>query len=336
MKVFYPIIRTYSGGDVHFEELSRAVAGLGHEVDVRTYPHWLDFAPAFLQRRYAPAPPCDLVHTKVEYGPAFVQPGAPLLVKLAHSVFDPVYAPYRNFWQRCRHRFQLRPNIEWSLRHAQQRVAISRAVRDAYWRDFCGVEIEVVYNGVDEKKFHPIPELQERTDTRTKLFFAGNLSRRKGADLLPRILERLGEDFVLYYTSGLRQHGALGQRSNLRPLGRLTEAELVEQYNRADIFLFPSRLEGFGLPVVEAMACQKPVICTRSSSLPELVDDGQGGYLCKLDDVEDFVRNIRRLAQDYGLRAAMGAYNRAKVERSFTLEGCARQYEALYGAMVRS
>lgn len=335
MKVFYPIVRTHSGADIHFEELSRTIGQFGHEAVVRYYPHWLDFAPTAIQRRYARPPEADLVHTKVEYGAGFAQPGTPLLVKLAHLVFDPAYAPYRSLGQRIYHWLKLRPNIAWSLRHARCRVAISRAVRDAFHQYFGPGEIRVIYNGVDEKKFRPLPGPRPEQEKRTRLFFAGNLSRRKGADLLPRILARLGESFVLNYTSGLRAETRLTGADNLCPLGCLSESELIEHYNRADIFLFPSRLEGFGLPVVEAMACGKPVVCTRAASLPELVDDGQSGFLCGVDNVEEFVAKIRLLAADRKLREEMGRYNRAKVERCFTLQGCAQQYAAAYQVCAR-
>lgn len=330
MKVFYPIVRTDSGADVHFAELSRAINQFGHEAVVRHYPHWVDFAPALIQRYYTRPPAVDLVHTKVEYGPAFAQAGKPLLVKLAHLVFDPVYQPYRSLGQKVYHWLKLRPNIAWSLRHAQCRVAISRSARDAFRRYFGPIEIRVIYNGVDEQKFHPLTGLPPQEEKRTRLLFVGNLSRRKGTDLLPRILARLGDNFVLSYTSGLRTRKRLSGPANLRPLGRLSEPELIEEYNRADVFLFPSRLEGFGLPVVEAMACGKPVVCTRSGPLPELVDEGQGGLLCELDQVDEFVRKIRLLAEDASLRQAMGRYNRAKVERCFTLRGCAQQYATTY------
>lgn len=334
MKVFYPIVRTYSGADVHFEELSRVIGGFGHEAVVRYYPHWMDFAPTLVQRHYASLPAADLVHTKVEYGPAFAQRGQPLLVKLAHLVFDPVSTPYRSLAQRAYHWLKLRPSIAWSLRRAECRVAISRSVRDAFCRYFSPQDIRVIYNGVDETKFRPLTPPPPREDRRTRLLFVGNLSRRKGADLLPQILARLGDNFVLAYTSGLRSDSRLRGPANLSPLGRPREAELIEEYNRADIFLFPSRLEGFGLPVVEAMACGKPVVCTRTASLPELVDDGQGGFLCELDAVDEFVRRIRVLAEDAGLRQAMGAYNRAKVERCFTLRGSAEQYAAAYAEIA--
>lgn len=60
-------------------------------------------------------------------------------------------------------------------------------------------------------------------------------------------------------------------------------------YNFCDILLLPSCREGFGYAVAEAMACGKPVICTNSSSLPELVMEGKGGFLCEQDNIEDFV-----------------------------------------------
>ena len=104
----------------------------------------------------------------------------------------------------------------------------------------------------------------------------------------------------------------------------------MQAYQRSDIFLFPSRLEGFGYPVAEAMACGKPVVCTNYSSLPELVEDGRGGTLCPRDDVDAFAEGIRRLARDPDLRAQMGAYNRAKVEEQFTLSRCVQRYVKLY------
>jgi glycosyltransferase involved in cell wall biosynthesis len=93
----------------------------------------------------------------------------------------------------------------------------------------------------------------------------------------------------------------------------------VEAYQRSDILIFPSRLEGFGYPVAEAMACGKPVVCTNYASLPELVEEGQGGYLCPVDDVEAFAERIRHLGKEADLRRRMGRYNRARVERGFSL-----------------
>lgn len=57
-------------------------------------------------------------------------------------------------------------------------------------------------------------------------------------------------------------------------------------------YLLLSRLEGFGYAVAEAMACEKPVVCTNGSLLPELVVDQKSGFLCEQDNVSDFVKKL--------------------------------------------
>ena len=117
---------------------------------------------------------------------------------------------------------------------------------------------------------------------------------------------------------------------NLKPLGKLRERGLVEQYNRADIILFPTRREGFGYLAVEGMACGKPIIATNCSSLPELVDDGKGGFLCEIDNVDDFVEKIRILGDSPELRRQMGGYNRQKVLEKFTMKQMVERYIQIY------
>jgi Glycosyltransferase len=101
-------------------------------------------------------------------------------------------------------------------------------------------------------------------------------------------------------------------------------------YNYADIFLFPTRLEGFGLSVAEAMACGKPIVTTDCSSMPELVIDGKGGFLCEMDNVKDFADSIRILAEDSGLRRQMGTFNRARVIEKFSLDRMVQEYITVY------
>ena len=83
-------------------------------------------------------------------------------------------------------------------------------------------------------------------------------------------------------------------------------AELREEYRAADALLLPSRLEGFGYVVAEAMACKLPVITTNGTSLPELVEDGFSGKLCTPNDPEAFAAAVRRLDEDPALRRSMG------------------------------
>ncbi len=335
MRIHYPVIANYSGADVYFQNLAKGIAARGAQPELRFYPHLLEFLPySFLKLFLHPARHCDLVHSKAEYGWLFASADKPLVVTLAHSVFDPAYQQYKSPLQRLYHDWKLAANVARSLPLAARVVTVSRFSQQRIQEKFGRDDVRVIYNGVDENFFRPLPMSNRRADKPVRLFFAGNLTRRKGADLLPQILARLGADFVLEYTSGLRTHARSTRAANLHPLGYLSPTALVEAYNRCDIFLFPSRLEGFGYPVAEAMACGKPVVATNYSSLPELVDAGQGGLLCPRDDIDAFVESIHQLAANPDRRLRMGAYNRAKVERLFSLRQTVDNYLQLYQELV--
>jgi len=88
------------------------------------------------------------------------------------------------------------------------------------------------------------------------------------------------------------------------------------------------------LAVAEAMACGLPVVTTNCSSLPELVDDDKGGFLCPLGDVQIFADKINQLADDARLRREMGEYNRARIEKAFTMDRMVKEYQCLFDEVL--
>jgi len=80
--------------------------------------------------------------------------------------------------------------------------------------------------------------------------------------------------------------------------GQVAESDLPRYYNAADLFVFPSFYEGFGLPPLEAMACGCPVVASDATSLPEVV--GNAGYLINPRDVEGFATAMAGLLTDMG------------------------------------
>lgn len=334
-KVNFPVIRNYSGADTYFERLARGVSAQGIETDLRFYPHILEFLPYTVLRHLLPARREDgIVHTKAEYGWLFAAPCSPLVVTLAHSVFATPYEAFKKSLQRLYHNQKLRPNIRRSFDLADRIVTVSRFSAGCIFDDCGRRDVRVIYNGVDENFFRPGLESAPPSHGPVRLLYTGNCTVRKGFDLLGPIMDCLGRGFQLEYTSGLRSFTKGSSNAAMRPLGRLSEVDLLAAYQRCDIFLFPSRLEGFGYPVAEAMACGKPVVCTNCSSLPELIDDSQGGYLCPANNVDAFADRIRRLGCDPDLRHRMGAYNRTKVEKQFSLARCLKEYVALYEELL--
>ena len=109
--------------------------------------------------------------------------------------------------------------------------------------------------------------------------------------------------------------------------GRLPMADLRVLYSSADLFVFPSIYEGFGMPVLEAMACGAPVITSNRTALPEVA--GDAAILVNPEDADELADAILRVLADHTLQAELKArgFKRAK---QFTWEQAARRTLALY------
>ena len=106
---------------------------------------------------------------------------------------------------------------------------------------------------------------------------------------------------------------SLEEHDRVRRIGFVPHADLPGLYAAADGLVFPSLFEGFGIPLVEAMECGCPVICSRAGSLPEIV--GDAGMLVDPEDVQGFADAMRRLCLDRELYSRLQAAGRLRVDR---------------------
>lgn len=179
--------------------------------------------------------------------------------------------------------------------------------------------IRVVYPGRDER-FRPIADREELAQVRAEmnlpepfLLFVGTLEPRKGVDTLIRAFARLASEILdslvivgkrgWYWEQTLALVDRLGLGRRIRLLDYVPDGTLPLLYNLAHAFVFPSRYEGFGLPVLEAMACGIPVVSSNAASLPEIV--GDAGLLFPPDNVDALSHAIVRIVGDAGLRASL-------------------------------
>ena len=98
----------------------------------------------------------------------------------------------------------------------------------------------------------------------------------------------------------------------------------------ADLFLLPSESESFGLAALEAMSCEVPVITTDAGGLPEVVVNGETGFLCPVGDVEGMAAAALRLLSDEDLRRRFGEAGRRRAVEQFSQEAIVRRYRAIY------
>ncbi len=126
-----------------------------------------------------------------------------------------------------------------------------------------------------------------------------------------------------YQAEMLRQQ--LAGTAELEVVGYIADGALVDEYVRADMLVYPSLYEGFGLPVVEAMACGLPVITSTGGSLPEIA--GDAALIVDPLDEGAIAEAILRLSGDDGLRCELSRKGRARAQRFSWAESADRHIQ---------
>lgn len=182
--------------------------------------------------------------------------------------------------------------------------------------DNIGIEqskIDVVPNGID--RIYLSDDSGDSVDIPDDyLLYVGGMHERKNVDgVLAAFLqlkdnEKMSGDLVLIgpegklsYESSDVSWSKVRQRSDIHTKGFVSQRELKYVYSNADVFVYPSRYEGFGLPPLEAMASGTPVVSSRCSAIPEVVDDA--ARLVDPDDTDAIAEAVKDLLQDEELRS---------------------------------
>ena len=335
MKIWLPYIKGGSGTDVFTETLAAALNARGLHAVAARFAHNYQYAPWLLYRKPAP-PGTDVVLANTWNAFAFKQPNIPLVAVEHLLVLDPALAAYRSCAQGLFHQLFVRHYERATHAAADQVVAVSRYTADRYRDALRVTPPRVILNGIDTDFFQPKLEAGEPVDDRPlRLLFVGNMSRRKGSDLLPEILSALGEGFELSYTLGLRVDDPFPELPDTRRLGRLDSRGVRDEYRRADLLLLPTRLEGLPLAAMEAMACGTPVVASNTASLPEVIDHGVTGILCPLNDSASFAQAIRELRGDPLRCRQMGMDARLAAQRRFSMSRMVDEYVSLFFELLQ-
>jgi glycosyltransferase involved in cell wall biosynthesis len=324
MKITSPMA-TGSGAHVIHSLLERRIPGYR----VSSYhPCWALFP--FALSRIASNRNADLIHTTPDHARYFYLNSVPLVITFHGYVLDGQMRPYCSGLTNIYHLTALRYWIRSAIKMAHTVTAVSRFLAHLVQKDLhISQSVNVIYNGVDVNRFNP--ETSSGSDTKKiRVLFSGNLTRRKGAHWLPSIAKHLQKNVHIFYTQGLRTRRRLTSSPNLQAVGAIPFKDMPNHYHQMDLLLMPSVREGFGLAIAEAMACGLPVVASNCSAIPELIDNGKGGFLCPVGDIKAFAEKINLLSDSPKLRREMGEYNRAKVEKMFTLDRMAKEYQELF------
>ena len=209
------------------------------------------------------------------------------------------------------------------------RVAVSDYVAERLREDF-GVEAAVVPNGVNHARFYP-HDRRKRQSASVGMMYTTEPGKatEEGFEAVRRVRDTRPDVRLVIF--GARKPRGVPPRSEVfvRPKRR----RLRSIYAACDVWLGPSRIDGFGQPVLEAMACAVVPVAARAGGHPALVEDDVSGFLVPPGDVEAMARRIGLLFDDESLRRRMAE---AAHERSlhFDWETSTDRLEALLAEWV--
>ena len=200
-------------------------------------------------------------------------------------------------------------------------------------------QITVIYQGVDLEKFSPSTTLPEKPFEFMPyvLCVAGTDPTKNVTSLIEafsKLPQEIRSQHHLVLVGDVQKNKELQQCVKDHGIagctiftGIISDVQLAEYYQQASVFVFPSLYEGFGLPVLEAMACGCPVISSNTSSLPEVV--GEAGMLVNPHNREELIEAMTRVLTDPELMDNLRRSGREQAEK-FSWEKTAKATAALY------
>ncbi len=294
----------------------------------------------FIQPGALRASQADLLHALAFAGPR--QISIPWLV----TIYDLSFMKFPQSFNAL-NRIYLKYAVRDSLRRADRAIAISESTK----RDLVSLfgvspnKVCTIHCGVDAA-FKPAPDSTDVAQLRARyslpekfILYLGTIEPRKNIVRLLRAFARARRDARLphrlvmvgargwKYAQVDRVIEGEGIEGQVIFTGYAPQEELVSWYRAADLFVYPSLYEGFGLPPLEAMACGTPVVTSNASSLPEVV--GDAALMVNPDDERSLAEAIIRALTDRTLRQDMIARGITQAKK-FSWERTARETTALY------
>lgn len=355
--------RNTGGGERHLVDLTTALAARGHEVHlacascsplIETFTnlkipfleiplrHALDVKSAWRLRRFIDEENFEIVHAHL----ARDYPLATLAV-LGNNQAKLILTRHLTL--------PLKPFHRLTFRRSSRIIAVSHAVARSLQPLAAKDKIKVIHNGINTARFNR--ESATKNDLRSSFApradfvfgFVGELRPHKGVEDFLRAAAIIVNDFpaACFLICGADPTPAqkhfhqivtliekLNLASHVHLIGWLEQTETF--YHAIDAFVSPSRVEPFGLVIIEAMASRLPVIATRTDGAREIIENQVSGLLVDISDVEDLAAKMRLLITDTDLCRRLAARAEVVAVKDFDAARMTAETEAVYYAASRA
>lgn len=281
----------------------------------------------------------DLFHS-----PSFVAPLYPAC-KLIMTIHDMNHMSFPQYYSMI-HQLYYQYIVKPSAVKAKKIITVSQFSRKEInrWLGVPREKIKVTYNGVEDR-YTVIDDLAALREVNGKyrlpekfILYIGNKKPHKNVGRLIEAYAKLKTNYYLILSGDPDEQlntlvSELDLAAKVKFIGNVPDQDLPQLYNLADLFVFPSLYEGFGLPPLEAMACGTPVITSNVSSLPEVV--GEAGITVNPNNVDELANAINKVLVDEKLRKNM-IEEGLKQARKFNWETTARETLDIYEEALKS
>jgi glycosyltransferase involved in cell wall biosynthesis len=229
-------------------------------------------------------------------------------------------------------------------------VVSKRMIKDAVEAGSNPSKIRVVYNGIDIRKVSSLgdTDIIKRYGIHKEDFvilYLGRLHPKKCPEdvvkAFPKIVQKVPNAKLVIAGKGSEKAKLekLVKKLKLQDkvvfTGFVSENEKWSLLKRCDVFVLPSIVEAFGIALIEAMACGKPVIATNVGPFPEIIRDGETGILIPVHSPNHLAEAVINLSQDDRKRVHIGKKAKEEVENRFNISKIANNYLKIYDEVIK-
>lgn len=276
-------------------------------------------------------PKTKIIHCPTPTGPFWIKPKNKKLVVTVHDITPLIFSKHHNF----KRKIYYQVIVKKLLHQANKIISISETTKKDLIKFYKIPEskIKVIYHGVSIKHTSkPIPK-KYKIDSEY-ILYVGTVEPRKN---LIRLIEAYNkikpkEKLVIVGASGWKNKDIYKkQNKNIIFTGYIPDEDLNKFYSNAKIFIYPSLYEGFGLPILEAMACKTPVITSNTSSMPEV--GGDAVIYVNPTNTNDIANKLKELLNNKPLQKQLSekGYKRSK---QFTWDKTAKETIEIYRKLL--
>ena len=220
-----------------------------------------------------------------------------------------------------------------------QIICVSNAVECKYKTQYNLTQIRTIYNGIDRTPF--TRNQNEKLDSeKVRILISGMINEAKGQIQAVKAVNQLilrGLDNIELFIAGNGdvqelQKSSMQFSEHFHYLGQV--ADMASLRKKMDLELVCSRCEAFGRVTAEAMMSGIPVIGSNTGGTPELINDGNTGFLYKYNDIDDLAEKIEILVKNRELRVKIGINAHKYAEEHFLIDNCVCNIEKVYDEML--